>query len=108
MRTVTVSHNWYSSPWCSGTAVPTVFGVLSNVLCQDRGRTCQAWLGLVRMKSELGHSLTPIVLCACSYQGSPGGGCCLDIEVLVFGSVQHPKASGSMDVRRTEWSNMIH
>ena len=58
MRTVTVSHNWYSFLQCSGTAVPTVFGVPSNVLCWDRGRTCQAWSGLVRMKSELGHSLT--------------------------------------------------
>ena len=58
MRTVTVSHNWYSFPRCSGTAVPTVFGVPSNILCRDRGRMCQAWSGLVRMKSELGHSLT--------------------------------------------------
>ena len=58
VRTVTVSHNWYSFPRCSGTAIPTVFGVLSNVLCRDWGRTCWAWSGLVRMKSELGHSLT--------------------------------------------------
>ena len=58
MRTVTVSHNWYSFLQCSGTAVPTVFSVPSNILCQDWGRTCQAWLGLVGMKSELGHSLT--------------------------------------------------
>ena len=35
MRTVTVSHNWYSFPWCSGTAIPTVFGVPPNVSCQD-------------------------------------------------------------------------
>ena len=28
MRTVTVSHNWYSFPRCSGTAIPTVFSVL--------------------------------------------------------------------------------
>ena len=58
MRTVTISHNWYSFPWCSGTAVPTVVRVPSNVLCRDQGRTRQAWLGLVGMKSELGHSLT--------------------------------------------------
>ena len=30
----------------------------SNILCWDRGRMCRAWSGLVRMKSELGHSLT--------------------------------------------------
>ena len=30
----------------------------SNVLCWDWGRTCQAWSGLVKMKLELGHSLT--------------------------------------------------
>ena len=58
MRTVTVSHNWYSFPRCSGTAVPTVFGVLSNVLCQDWGGMCRAWSGLVGMESGLGHSLT--------------------------------------------------
>ena len=58
MRTVTVSHNWYSFPQCSGIAIPTVFGVPSDVSCQDRGRVCWAWSGLVRMKSELGHSLT--------------------------------------------------
>ena len=58
MRTVTVSHNWYSFPQCLGIAVPTVFGVLSDVLCWDRGRVCQAWSGLVGMKAELGHSLT--------------------------------------------------
>ena len=60
MRTVAVSHNWYSFPPCSGTAVPTVFGVLPNISCRDRGRMCEVWLGLVRMKSELGHSLTGI------------------------------------------------
>ena len=43
---------------CSGIAVPTVFGVLSDVSCQDRGRVCWAWSGLVGMKAELGHSLT--------------------------------------------------
>ena len=58
MRTVTVSHNWYSFPWCSGTAVLTVFGVPPDVSCWDRGRMCQAWSGLVGMKSELGQSLT--------------------------------------------------
>ena len=58
MRTVTVSHNWYSFPWCSGVAVPTVFGVPSDVSCRDQGRTCRAWSGLVGMKVELGHSLT--------------------------------------------------
>ena len=30
----------------------------SNVLCWDQGRTCRAWLGLVGMESELGHSLS--------------------------------------------------
>ena len=58
MRTVTVSHNWYSFPQCSGVAVLTVFGVLSDISCRDRGRTCWAWSGLVGMKAELGHSLT--------------------------------------------------
>ena len=58
MRTVTVSHNWYSFPWCSGIAIPTVFGVPSDVSCRDRGRVCRAWSGLVGMKVELGHSLT--------------------------------------------------
>ena len=58
MRTVTVSHNWYSFLRCSGVAVPTVFGVLSDVSCRDWGTTCRAWSGLVGMKAELGHSLT--------------------------------------------------
>ena len=58
MRTVTVSHNWYSFPRCLGVAVPTVFGVPSDVSCRDQGRTCRAWSGLVGMKAELGHSLT--------------------------------------------------
>ena len=58
MRTVTVSHNWYSFPRCSGIAVPTDFGALSDVSCRDRGRACQAWSGLVGMEVELGHSLT--------------------------------------------------
>ena len=58
MRTVTVSHNWYSFPWCSGIAIPTVFGVLSDISCRDWGRVCRAWLGLVGMEAELGHSLT--------------------------------------------------
>ena len=58
MRTVTVSHNWYSFLRCSGIAVLTVFGVPSDVSCQDWGRVCRAWLGLVGMKAELGHSLT--------------------------------------------------
>ena len=58
MRTVTVSHNWYSFPWCLGIAVPTVFGVPSDISCWDWGRVCRAWSGLVRMKVELGHSLT--------------------------------------------------
>ena len=43
---------------CSGIAVPTVFGVLSDVSCRDRGRACRAWSGLVGMEAELGHSLT--------------------------------------------------
>ena len=58
MRTVTVSHNWYSFLRCSGIAVPTVFGVPSDVSCQDQGRVCRAWSGLVRTEAELGHSLT--------------------------------------------------
>ena len=58
MRTVTVSHNWYSFPRCSGIAVPTVFGAPSDVSCRDRGRACWAWSGLVGMEAELGHSLT--------------------------------------------------
>ena len=58
MRTVTVSHNWYSFLRCSGTAIPTVFGVPPNISCWDWGRMCQAWSGLVGMKLELGHSLT--------------------------------------------------
>ena len=58
MRTVTVSHNWYSFPRCSGIAVPTVFGAPSDVSCRDQGRACQAWSGLVGMEAELGHSLT--------------------------------------------------
>ena len=58
MRTVTVSRNWYSFPRCSGIAVPTVFGALSDVSCRDRGRACWAWSGLVGMEVELGHSLT--------------------------------------------------
>ena len=58
MRTVTVSHNWYSFPQCSGIAVPTVFGVPSDVSCRDQGRACRAWSGLVGMEAELGHSLT--------------------------------------------------
>ena len=62
MRTVTVSHNWYSFPRCSGIAVPTVFGVPSDVSCQDRGRVCRAWSGLVGMEAELGHSLTDICI----------------------------------------------
>ena len=62
MRTVTVSHNWYSFLRCSGIAVPTVFGAPSDVSCQDRGRTCRAWSGLVGMEAELGHSLTRSVL----------------------------------------------
>ena len=62
MRTVTVSHNWYSFLWCSGTAVLTVFGVPPNISCWDWGRMCRAWLGLVGMKSELGHSLTATTL----------------------------------------------
>ena len=60
MRTVTVSHNWYSFPWCSGIAVLTVFGVPSHVSCRDQGRVCWAWSGLVGMKPELGHSLTTV------------------------------------------------
>ena len=60
MRTVTVSHNWYSFPRCSGIAIPTVFSVLSDISCQDRGRVCRAWSGLVGMEAELGHSLTTI------------------------------------------------
>ena len=59
MRTVTVSHNWYSFLQCSGIAVPTVFGVPSDISCWDWGRVCRAWSGLVGMKAELGHSLTP-------------------------------------------------
>ena len=62
MRTVTVSHNWYSFPRCSGIAVPTVFGAPSDVSCRDWGRACQAWSGLVGMEAELGHSLTPSLL----------------------------------------------
>ena len=58
MRTVTVSHNWYSFPRCSGIAVPTVFGAPSDVSCRDWGRVCRAWSGLVGMEAELGHSLT--------------------------------------------------
>ena len=58
MRTVTVSHNWYSFLRCLGIAVPTVFGVPSDVSCQDQGRVCQAWSGLVGMKVQPGHSLT--------------------------------------------------
>ena len=58
MRTVTVSHNWYSFPRCWGIAVPTVFSVPSDVSCRDRGRVCRAWSGLVGMEAELGHSLT--------------------------------------------------
>ena len=64
VRTVTVSHNWYSFPRCSGTAIPTVFGVPPDVSCQDWGRMCRAWSGLVGMKSELGHSLTG---CCCAH-----------------------------------------
>ena len=60
MRTVTVSHNWYSVPRCSGTAVLTVFGVPSDVSCRDWGRVCQACSGLVGMEAELGHSLTDL------------------------------------------------
>ena len=62
MRTVTVSHNWYSFPQCLGIAIPTVFSVPSDVSCQDQGRVCRVWLGLVGMKAELGHSLTVILL----------------------------------------------
>ena len=58
MRTVTVSHNWYSFPLCLGIAVPTVFSVPSDVSCWDQGRVCQVWSGLVGMEAELGHSLT--------------------------------------------------
>ena len=58
MRTVTVSHNWYSFPWCSGIAIPTVFGVPSDISCRDQGRVCRVWSGLVGMEVELGHSLT--------------------------------------------------
>ena len=58
MRTVTVSHNWYSFLQCLGIAVLTVFGVPSDISCWDWGRVCRAWLGLVGMKAELGHSLT--------------------------------------------------
>ena len=58
MRTVTVSHNWYSFPRCSGIAVLTVFGAPSDVSCRDQGRACRAWSGLVGMEAELGHSLT--------------------------------------------------
>ena len=57
MRTVTVSHNWYSFPQCSGTAILTVFSALSNISHWDWGRIHWAWSG-VRMKWELGHSLT--------------------------------------------------
>ena len=69
MRTVTVSHNWYSFPRCSGIAVPTVFGVPSDVSCWDWGRVCWAWSGLVRMKSELGHSLTLHDFCKTTVMG---------------------------------------
>ena len=41
-----------------GIAILTVFGVPSHVSCQDQGRACPAWSGLVGMKAELGHSLT--------------------------------------------------
>ena len=58
MRTVTVSHNWYSFPWCSGIAILTVFGVPSDISCRDQRRVYWVWLGLVGMKSELGHPLT--------------------------------------------------
>ena len=58
MRTVTVSHNWYSFPRCLGIAVLTVFGVPSDISCRNRGRVCRAWSGLVGMEAELGHSLT--------------------------------------------------
>ena len=63
MRTVTVSHNWYSFLRCSGIAVPTVFGVPSDISCQDQGRVHRAWSGLVGMKAEPGHSLTPSSCC---------------------------------------------
>ena len=73
MRTVTVSHNWYSFPRCSGIAVPTVFGVPSDISCWDWGRACQAWSGLVGMKVELGHSLTALDFMNETSLGSPLG-----------------------------------
>ena len=50
--------NCYSFLQCLGTAVPTGFGALSNVSCQDWGRICQVWLGTVGTWLELGRSLT--------------------------------------------------
>ena len=47
--------NFPPTPWCLGPAIPTVFSVLSDVSCWDQGRMCEAWLGLVGMKLELGH-----------------------------------------------------
>ena len=73
MRTVTVSHNWYSFLRCSGIAILTVFGVPSDVSCRDRGRVCQVWSGLVGMKVELGHSLTSGVGLGVRMMGVWGG-----------------------------------
>ena len=91
MRTVTVSHNWYSFPWCSGIAVPTVFGALSDVSCRDQGRACQAWLGLVGMEVGLGHSLTVCALRNCCDMVSTG----LSGRVLVDATIG---ATASSDV----------
>ena len=70
-------------------------------------------LGIDCLKQRINESLsvipqTPIVLHACLYQSFLGEGCCLDIEALIFGSVQHLKSSGYVGMRRTEWSNMMH
>ena len=52
--TGTVSHGAWVLPFRQF----SVCCLMSHVSCWDWGRVCQAWLGLVGMKSELGHSLT--------------------------------------------------
>ena len=54
MRTVTVSHNWYSFLQCSGIAVPTVFGVPSDISCWDQGKGVSGVVGISQNESRAG------------------------------------------------------